>query len=84
MMLRRPQEAEMAFREEITAFPHHLRAYTNLAAVRLMSRDTNGANANLEEMVQANPGGGGAEAAASFYEALGDAGSAARWRQHAK
>ena len=84
MMLGQQQEAQAAFREEIRAFPAHLRAYTNLAAISLLNRDRDGAAAVIDQMVAANPRLEAYVAAARFYASLGDTASASKWQAKAR
>ena len=53
--LGRIDEARAAYQREIAAFPHDLRAYTNLAVLQFLGGDRRGADATLQAMVRANP-----------------------------
>jgi len=81
--LNRPDEAEAAFRREIAAFPTHAQAYANLAVIRFIRGDREGASGLLEAMARANPSPRTFEVAASTLEALGDREGAAAFRRRA-
>jgi len=51
----RIDEALAAYQREIAAFPHDLRAYTNLAVLQFLGGDRRGADATLRALVAANP-----------------------------
>src|ERR1035437_7780162 len=68
----RLEDAEMAFRAEIAAFPAHAQAYASLAVIRFMERDRPGLGKQLNEMVRANPSPRSYLLAASTLDSLGE------------
>jgi protein O-GlcNAc transferase len=75
----RLDEAEAAYRREVSAFPSHLRAYANLAALLFAQRRRADGLAALEAMVAANPVPRARQAAAVTLRAVGDRPGAARF-----
>lgn len=79
--LNRMEEAEAAFRREITAFPAHSHAFANLAVIRFIRGDRAGVDRLMEGMVQANPTPRAFLIAATTYGTLGEREKAATWRR---
>jgi tetratricopeptide (TPR) repeat protein len=70
--LDRYAEAEAAFREELSLFPHHIQAYTSLAMLyRAMNRDE-AVEDVLSELVEAAPTPEGYAVAARLWTILGE------------
>jgi choline-sulfatase len=84
MMLGRPAEAELAFREETRLFPSHLRAYLNLAGIFFLQHRPDEATEILEQMVAANPTADAYAAAAHFDQSIGENSAADAWRARAR
>jgi tetratricopeptide (TPR) repeat protein len=82
--LGRPREAESAYGEEITRFPRHAEAYSNLAVLRFLRGDRPAVERLLEEMVGANPSPRSYLLAAATWQAFGDTARAAAWRSRAR
>ena len=80
----RLEDAEMAFRAEIAAFPAHAQAYASLAVIRFMKRDRPGLDKQLNEMVRANPSPRSYLLAASTLDSLGEKERAAAFRNRGK
>lgn len=76
-------EAESAFRAEITAFPRNTQAFANLAVLRFLKEDLAGVDLLLEAMYRATPTRKTALLAAATLESLGAKGKAAAWRARA-
>ena len=81
--LRRPVEAEAAYRKEITNFPAHAEAYSNLAVLRFLRGDRAAVDGLMERMVGANPSRRSYLLAAATWQAFGDPTRAAAWRNRA-
>lgn len=84
MMLGRRDEAAGAFRAEIAAFPAHLRAYGNLAAILFLERRNDEARAVLNQMAEANPTRDAYALGAKLYGTFGDSSAAAEWQARAR
>jgi tetratricopeptide (TPR) repeat protein len=82
--MNRLPEAEQAFRREIAAFPSDLTAYANLGVVLVMQNKVDQIDPMFEEMARKNPSRRAYLVAAKTYEVLGDARTAAAWRQRAR
>ncbi len=81
----RPREAEAAYRREIAAFPTHLVAHANLAALLFAQGRRDEGRAAVEAMVAANPNPRARQVAVVTLEAVGDRARAARFaRQPSK
>jgi tetratricopeptide (TPR) repeat protein len=76
----RLDEAEAAFRAEITAFPRNTQAFTSLAVLRSLKGDRTGVDLLLEAMYSATPTRKTALLAAGTLESLGAKGKAGEWR----
>ncbi len=81
--LNRPDEAEAAFRREIELFPAHNQPYANLAVIRFIRGDREGASRLIEEMVRVNPSPRAFELAATTLETLGNRAAAEAYRRKA-
>ena len=80
--LGRHEDAELALRAEIQAFPSHARAYASLAIVTaLRGRPLAESRQLLAEMIRAAPGPGSAGLAERALEFIGDDVGAAGWRR---
>jgi choline-sulfatase len=77
-------EAIVAFRREIAAFPQHRQPYANLYLVYMLQDRPADARRSLEQMVAANATPGTMRFAARTAEALGDAELAAMWKKRAE
>lgn len=79
----RLEEAEAAFRAEIAAFPRNSQAFSSLAVLRFLRRDTAEVGRLLEAMYGAAPSGKTALLAARTLDSLGAKPEAAAWRKRA-
>jgi arylsulfatase A-like enzyme/Flp pilus assembly protein TadD len=80
----RLEDAEVAFRAEIAAFPAHAQPYASLAVIRFMKGDRPGLDRQLNEMVRANPSPRSYLLAASTLDSLGEKEKAAGFRKRGK
>jgi tetratricopeptide (TPR) repeat protein len=80
----RLEDAEVAFRAEIAAFPAHAQPYASLAVIRFMKGDRPALDRELNEMVRANPSPGSYLLAASTLDSLGEKERAAAFRKRSK
>jgi len=77
----RPREAEAAYRREIVAFPTHLVAHADLAALLFAQGRRDEGRAALEAMVASNPNPQAHRVAVVTLEAVGDRAGVARLAQ---
>ena len=82
--LDRYADAEMQFREELRAFPRHIRAYSSLATLYRASNRTSGVEEILEALVEAAPTPEGYETAARLWTILGEPSRATALRADAR
>ena len=80
----RLEDAEVAFRAEIAAFPAHAQPYASLAVIRFMKGDRPGLESQLNEMVRANPSPRSYLLAASTLNSLGEKEKAAAFRNRGR
>jgi len=80
----RLEDAEVAFRAEIAAFPAHAQPYASLAVIRFMKADRPGLESQLNEMVRANPSPRSYLLAASTLNSLGEKEKAAAFRNRGR
>lgn len=80
----RLEDAEVAFRAEIAAFPAHTQPYASLAVIRFMKGDRPGLDSQLNEMVRANPSPRSYLLAASTLNSLGEKEKAAAFRNRGR
>jgi Flp pilus assembly protein TadD len=74
----RPREAEAAYRREIAAFPTHLVAHANLAALLYAQGRRDEGRATLESMLVSNPNPQARRVAVVTLEAVGERAGASR------
>lgn len=82
--LDRMDEAEAAFRAEMSAFPKNSQAYSSLAVIQFIRGDRAGVERTLQELVRANPSPRSYLLAASTLDSLGEKSRAAEWRRKAQ
>jgi arylsulfatase A-like enzyme/Flp pilus assembly protein TadD len=82
--LGQPVQAEAAYRKEITSFPGHAEAYSNLAVLCFLRGDRASVDGLMEQMVRANPSPRSYLLAAATWQAFGDLRRAAAWRNRAR
>ncbi len=80
----RLEDAEVAFRAEIAAFPAHAQPYASLAVIRFMKGDRPGLESQLNEMVRANPSPRSYLLAASTLNSLGEKEKAVAFRNRSR
>jgi len=76
-------EAEQAFRNEIAMFPSDLQAYSSLAVVLVVQKKYDAVDPVLTQMAENNRSPQAYLVAAKTYAVLGDARTAAQWRNRA-
>ena len=82
--LDRYAEAEMQFREELSAFPRSIRAYVSMATLYHASSRTSGVEETLDALIDAAPTPEGYDAAARLWSIVGEPSRAAALRADAR
>jgi tetratricopeptide (TPR) repeat protein len=82
--LNRPQDAELQYREELTAYPRSMRAYSSLAMLYRASNRAEGVEETLDALIEAAPTPEGYDTAARLWTIVGEPSRAAELRADAR